>query len=173
MKSLLCHQTQQQVFNLQAGTSAPTSNPPSCTPALSRASAAALSPRATFGGAAQHHTNGTQHKMHRGLPSRGAVWLTDVLLTCQPLGRSKHTQEQPGAELSLGHGSSAGAAAPCPNRGTSLGRLPVLPRIPAASPGVHPSLCVSGHSPGKGSQFNLLTPNDIFHHILETWKTLL
>lgn len=66
-------------------------------------------PRATFEGAAKHHTNGTA--LHKGLPSQGALSLADVLPTCQPLGCSKHTQEQPGAELCLGHGSAAGAAA--------------------------------------------------------------
>lgn len=52
-----------------------------------------------------------QMALHKGLPSQGAVSLTDVFPTCQPLGCSKHTQEQPGAELCLGHGSAAGAAA--------------------------------------------------------------
>lgn len=50
---------------------------------------------------------------------------------------------------------------------------PLLLLVPAASVGTDPSFCVSGYSPGKGLQFNLLTPKDIFHRILETWKTLL
>lgn len=90
----------------------PPATPPSWTPALSHASAAAWS----LGQHLKEQQSITQTALHKGLPSQGAVSLTDVLPTCQPLGCSKHTQEQPGAELCLGHGSTAEQLPPAPRQ---------------------------------------------------------
>lgn len=54
--------------------------------------------------------------LYEHLPSQEAASLTGAILTCQPLGSSKHAQDQPGVELHLGHSSPARQRLPPPPR---------------------------------------------------------
>lgn len=130
-KSSPCHQTQQQVFNLQAGASALTSKPP---PAGLQ-----LSPMPVQLPEAPGHiwrSGKASHKWHCTKVCQ-AKELTHVPPTCQPLGCGKHTEEQPGAELCLGHGSTAGAAA---------ARSAAVPRLKPQQLAVASSLAAPGPS---------------------------
>jgi len=82
--------------------------------------------------------------LHEHLPSQAAASLAGAHPTCQPLGSSEHTQDQPGAELRPGHRSPAWQQLPPPLRAVPCVKreqFAVASSIAASGPS---SLCWNG-----------------------------